>query len=109
MSAVVTQPNFWDFYTVIFKKYRVKKTHVQITATNLGTVSTTIVLVPLGDTAIGTYTTLQGVREIPRAAEFSLAQAGSINSRIIHKKYDSSAMLEMLARSDAPSPPLLLY
>ncbi len=77
MTASTAQPNFWDFYTTIFKKYVVKGAHVQIRATNQGPVSIYLAMVPLGDTVPGSLTTIQSVREVPRKWETMIPQAGS--------------------------------
>lgn len=87
MTAVSTQPNFWDFYTVIFKRYRTLRTDINLKITNQGPVGISVNLVSLGDTPIGTFTTIQSVREIPWTHEYNIAQAGSMNHREITKVY----------------------
>lgn len=63
-TLTTKQPNFYDFYTPIFARYRVISNKVMITSVNNGTVPVVACLVPLGDTSVGTYTNINEVREI---------------------------------------------
>lgn len=104
MTAVSTQPNFYDFYSLIFKKYVTRRCSVNIHATNLGGVSVVISLIPLGDTPMGTFTTIQAVRELPRATTRTVSQAGSINSATIIKDCTQSTFNEMFERTSQNAP-----